>query len=60
MSLQVRKVGHEGGVNRIRAMRQHPHICASWADTGVVQVQFSCLGAVFMSYDVCLSVYVLS
>ncbi|KAH6777929.1 Transducin family protein / WD-40 repeat family protein [Perilla frutescens var. frutescens] len=36
--LQLRKIGHEGGVNRIRAMRQHPHICASWADTGLVQV----------------------
>ncbi|XP_057790058.1 protein HEAT STRESS TOLERANT DWD 1-like isoform X1 [Salvia miltiorrhiza] len=36
--LQVRKVSHEGGVNRIRAMVQHPHICASWADTGLVQV----------------------
>ncbi|KAL3830234.1 hypothetical protein ACJIZ3_019036 [Penstemon smallii] len=36
--LQLRKVFHEGGVNRIRAMRQNPHICASWADTGHVQV----------------------
>lgn len=36
--LQLRRVSHEGGVNRIRAMRQHPHICASWADTGHVQV----------------------
>ncbi|KAL2250349.1 glutamate-rich WD repeat-containing protein 1 [Sesamum indicum] len=36
--LQLRKVSHEGGVNRIRAMRQNPHICASWADTGHVQV----------------------
>ncbi|KAL0347529.1 UNVERIFIED_CONTAM: Glutamate-rich WD repeat-containing protein 1 [Sesamum calycinum] len=35
---QLRKVFHEGGVNRIRAMRQNPHICASWADTGHVQV----------------------
>ncbi|KAG6437040.1 hypothetical protein SASPL_101947 [Salvia splendens] len=36
--LQVCKVSHEGSVNRIRAMAQHPHICASWADTGLVQV----------------------
>ncbi|KAK6164792.1 hypothetical protein DH2020_001656 [Rehmannia glutinosa] len=36
--LQLRKVSHEGGVNRIRAMRQNRHICASWADTGHVQV----------------------
>ncbi|KAL8039029.1 hypothetical protein ABFX02_10G008500 [Erythranthe guttata] len=36
--LQIRKISHEGGVNRIRAMRQNPHICASWADTGHVQV----------------------
>ncbi|XP_052185853.1 protein HEAT STRESS TOLERANT DWD 1-like [Diospyros lotus] len=36
--LQLRKVAHEGSVNRIRAMSQNPHICASWADTGHVQV----------------------
>ncbi|XP_076918796.1 protein HEAT STRESS TOLERANT DWD 1-like [Bidens hawaiensis] len=35
---QVRKVFHEGGVNRIRAMTQKPHICASWGDTGHVQI----------------------
>ncbi|XP_041021268.1 glutamate-rich WD repeat-containing protein 1-like [Juglans microcarpa x Juglans regia] len=37
-SLQLRKVAHEGCVNRIRAMAQNPHICASWADNGYVQV----------------------
>ncbi|KAL6959981.1 hemolysin III domain membrane protein [Sarracenia purpurea var. burkii] len=36
--LQLRKVLHEGCVNRIRAMPQNPHIFASWADTGNVQV----------------------
>ncbi|XP_052184034.1 protein HEAT STRESS TOLERANT DWD 1-like [Diospyros lotus] len=36
--LHLRKVAHEGCVNRIRAMSQNPHICASWADTGHVQV----------------------
>lgn len=36
--LQLRKVAHEGCVNRIRAMPQNPHISASWADTGLVQV----------------------
>ncbi|PRQ46830.1 protein HEAT STRESS TOLERANT DWD 1 [Rosa rugosa] len=36
--LQLRKVTHEGCVNRIRAMTQSPHICASWGDTGHVQV----------------------
>ncbi|XP_057969031.1 protein HEAT STRESS TOLERANT DWD 1 [Malania oleifera] len=36
--LQLRKVAHEGCVNRIRVMTQSPHICASWADTGHVQV----------------------
>lgn len=36
--LQLRKVAHEGCVNRIRAMTQNPHVCASWADTGLVQV----------------------
>ncbi|XVE70599.1 hypothetical protein DITRI_Ditri10aG0084200 [Diplodiscus trichospermus] len=32
------KVAHHGCVNRIRAMVQNPHICASWADSGHVQV----------------------
>ncbi|GER27678.1 transducin family protein / WD-40 repeat family protein, partial [Striga asiatica] len=32
--LQLPKVPHVGGMDRIRAMRQNPHICASWADTG--------------------------
>ncbi|XP_015889184.1 protein HEAT STRESS TOLERANT DWD 1 [Ziziphus jujuba] len=36
--LQLRKVAHEGCINRIRAMAQNPHISASWADTGHVQV----------------------
>ncbi|KAK6944829.1 WD40 repeat [Dillenia turbinata] len=36
--LQLRKVFHHGCVNRIRAMTQNPHITASWADTGDVQV----------------------
>lgn len=36
---QLRKVAHEGCVNRIRAMQQNPHICASWADGGHVQVR---------------------
>ncbi|KAI3772803.1 hypothetical protein L6452_03997 [Arctium lappa] len=35
---QLRKVLHEGCVNRIRAMTQKPHICASWGDTGHVQI----------------------
>ncbi|KAJ8616359.1 hypothetical protein MRB53_035731 [Persea americana] len=36
--LQLRKVTHDGCVNRIRSMNQQPHICATWADTGHVQV----------------------
>ncbi|KAI3890467.1 hypothetical protein MKX03_025009 [Papaver bracteatum] len=36
--LQIRKIAHQGCVNRIRAMRQSPHICASWGDTGHVQI----------------------
>uniref|UniRef100_A0A7N2KYI8 Histone-binding protein RBBP4-like N-terminal domain-containing protein n=1 Tax=Quercus lobata TaxID=97700 RepID=A0A7N2KYI8_QUELO len=35
--LQLRKVAHKGCINRIRAMSQNPHICASWADDGHVQ-----------------------
>ncbi|XP_044463816.1 protein HEAT STRESS TOLERANT DWD 1 isoform X2 [Mangifera indica] len=37
-TLQLRKVAHQGCVNRIRAMAKNPHICASWGDTGHVQV----------------------
>ncbi|KAH7667309.1 ribosome assembly protein RRB1 protein [Dioscorea alata] len=36
--LQLHKVAHQGCVNRIRSMAQKPHICATWADTGHVQV----------------------
>ncbi|KAJ6413615.1 hypothetical protein OIU84_006420 [Salix udensis] len=35
--LQLRKVAHGGCINRIRAMTQNPHICASWSDAGYVQ-----------------------
>lgn len=36
--LQVRKVAHQGCVNRIRSMPQSPHIVATWGDMGYVQV----------------------
>ncbi|KAL5998912.1 hypothetical protein ACLOJK_009860 [Asimina triloba] len=36
--LQLRKVAHDGCVNRIRSMSQQPHICATWSDNGHVQV----------------------
>jgi len=36
--LHLKKVAHAGGVNRIRSMTQQPHICATWGDTGHVQV----------------------
>ncbi|CAO2822374.1 unnamed protein product [Amaranthus hypochondriacus] len=36
--LQLRKVAHQGCVNRIRSMPQNPHICATWGDTAFVQV----------------------
>ncbi|KAI4344503.1 hypothetical protein L6164_011722 [Bauhinia variegata] len=36
--LQLRKVSHEGCINRIRTMTQNPHICAAWADTGYVKI----------------------
>ncbi|KAJ8452126.1 hypothetical protein Cgig2_016707 [Carnegiea gigantea] len=35
---QVRKVAHQGCVNRIRSMPQSPHIVATWGDMGYVQV----------------------
>eukprot|EP00898_Chlorokybus_atmophyticus_P002238 jgi/Chlat1/3014/Chrsp201S03266 len=36
--LQARLIAHHGGVNRARSMGQKPHIVATWADTGHVQV----------------------
>jgi hypothetical protein len=42
--LQLRKVTHEGCINRIRSMTQNPHICASWAESGYVQVSFLICG----------------
>jgi ribosome assembly protein RRB1 len=36
--LQVQTVTHHGGVNRVRCCPQRPAMCASWGDTGVVQV----------------------
>ncbi|KAF8671589.1 hypothetical protein HU200_049913 [Digitaria exilis] len=36
--LHMKKVAHVGCVNRIRSMNQKPHICATWGDTGHVQV----------------------
>lgn len=35
---QLKKVAHAGCVNRIRSMTQKPHICATWGETGHVQV----------------------
>jgi len=36
--LHLKKVAHAGSVNRIRSMTQKPHLCATWGDTGHVQV----------------------
>ncbi|KAL3688519.1 hypothetical protein R1sor_014828 [Riccia sorocarpa] len=36
--LEAKMIAHQGGVNRIRCMPQQPHIVATWADTGYVQV----------------------
>ncbi|XP_044946874.1 protein HEAT STRESS TOLERANT DWD 1-like [Hordeum vulgare subsp. vulgare] len=36
--LHLQRVAHEGSINRIRSMNQNPHICATWGDTGHVQV----------------------
>ncbi|RXI05906.1 hypothetical protein DVH24_017948 [Malus domestica] len=36
----LRKVAPEGCVDRIRAVTQNPHIRASWANTGHVQLMF--------------------
>ncbi|CAN0926629.1 Protein HEAT STRESS TOLERANT DWD 1 [Linum grandiflorum] len=37
-TLQMRRLAHGGCVNRIRAMTQSPHICATWSDSGHVQI----------------------
>ncbi len=37
--LHIRKVAHTGGINRVRACPQQPHIVASFADTAQVQVR---------------------
>lgn len=31
-------LAHHGGVNRVRAMPQQPHVAATWGETGHVQV----------------------
>jgi ribosome assembly protein RRB1 len=31
-------IAHEGGVNRIRAMKQLPYVVATWSDTGKVHM----------------------
>ncbi|WVZ58867.1 hypothetical protein U9M48_009093 [Paspalum notatum var. saurae] len=36
--MHLKKVAHGGCVNRIRSMTQKPHLCATWGDTGHVQV----------------------
>lgn len=36
--LQCRQIAHHGGVNRIRAQPQSPHLVATWAETAHVQV----------------------
>jgi hypothetical protein len=57
---QLKKVAHAGCVNRIRSMTQKPHICATWGDTGHVQViQF--LPQISFSFYVivgCLNLYI--
>nr|GEX46531.1 hypothetical protein [Tanacetum cinerariifolium] len=47
---QVLKVLHEGCVNRIRAMKQRPRICATWGDTGHVQHSFKCFGRILVKF----------
>lgn len=37
-TLQTCMVAHQGGVNRVRSMPQQPHVTATWADNGYVQV----------------------
>lgn len=36
--METREIKHEGGVNRLRCMPQQPHVIATWADTGKVNV----------------------
>ena len=38
MRFRCKKVPHQGGVNRVRAMLQRPGVVAAWGDSGVVSV----------------------
>lgn len=51
MHVQLKKVAHAGCVNRIRSMNQEPHICATWGDTGHVQVFYFVLQYSFFFYS---------
>ena len=37
-AFQSRQFAHHGGVNRVRSQPQAPHVVATWAETGHVQV----------------------
>lgn len=37
-TVEVQRINHYGGVNRVRVMPQEPHVVASWSDTGKVNL----------------------
>lgn len=36
--VDVMKIPHQGGVNRVRTMHQEPHVVSTWSDTGKVHL----------------------
>lgn len=36
--IETQTIAHQGGINRIRAIPSHPHVVATWADTGRVNL----------------------
>lgn len=51
-SMQAQSVAHHGGVNRIRCMPQKPQMCATWGDTGRVQVSTTVLTRLILQYSI--------
>lgn len=58
-SMQAQSVAHHGGINRIRCMPQKPQMCATWGDTGRVQVSVCILWTVCILYCIFPVLYTL-